>query len=163
MKDFVAIDFETANYKRSSICSVGIVIVRNGEICDSFYDLVSPNPNYFIQQTIQVHGLTKADTVDADKFPTVWKRIIDKIEGLPLVAHNSPFDSSCLKAAYELYEMEYPNFEFYCTLKAARKKLPFLENHQLPTVAKYVGYDLTQHHNALADAEACAHIAMELL
>ena len=37
MKDFAAIDFETANNERSSVCSVGIVIVRNGEIVDSFY------------------------------------------------------------------------------------------------------------------------------
>ena len=31
-----AIDFETANNERSSVCSVGIVIVRDGEIVDSF-------------------------------------------------------------------------------------------------------------------------------
>lgn len=31
MKDFAAIDFETANGKRTSVCSVGIVIVRNGK------------------------------------------------------------------------------------------------------------------------------------
>lgn len=36
-------------------------------------------------------------------------------------------------------------------------------NHQLLTVAAYCGYNLTQHHNALADAEACAWIARELL
>ncbi len=28
MQDFVAIDFETANGRRSSVCSVGIVVVR---------------------------------------------------------------------------------------------------------------------------------------
>ena len=32
MKDFAAIDFETANQQRTSVCSVGIVIVRDGEI-----------------------------------------------------------------------------------------------------------------------------------
>ena len=32
MKDFAAIDFETANNERSSVCSVGIAIVRNGEM-----------------------------------------------------------------------------------------------------------------------------------
>ena len=31
MKDFVAIDFESANDQHGSICSVGIVIVKNGE------------------------------------------------------------------------------------------------------------------------------------
>lgn len=35
MKDFAAIDFETANNQRSSVCSVGIVIVRDGEITDT--------------------------------------------------------------------------------------------------------------------------------
>ena len=47
MKNFVAIDFETANGKRSSICSVGAAIVKNGEIVDSFYSLVKPTPNYY--------------------------------------------------------------------------------------------------------------------
>ena len=47
MKDFAAIDFETANNERSSVCSVGIVIVRNGEIVDTFYSLIQPEPNYY--------------------------------------------------------------------------------------------------------------------
>ena len=46
MKDFAAIDFETANGQRCSVCSVGIVIVRNGEIVDRFYSLIRPTPNY---------------------------------------------------------------------------------------------------------------------
>ena len=32
MQDFAAIDFETANNERSSVCSVGVVIVKNGEM-----------------------------------------------------------------------------------------------------------------------------------
>ena len=47
MKDFVAIDFETANGQRSSVCSVGIVIVQGGEMVDSFYALIKPIPNYY--------------------------------------------------------------------------------------------------------------------
>ncbi len=43
MKDFAAIDFETANSERSSVCSVGVVIVRNNEIVDSFYSLINPD------------------------------------------------------------------------------------------------------------------------
>lgn len=34
MKNFAAIDFETANQQRTSVCSVGIVIVMDGEIVD---------------------------------------------------------------------------------------------------------------------------------
>ena len=36
MKDFAAIDFETANGNRSSVCSVGLVIVRDGRVTDRF-------------------------------------------------------------------------------------------------------------------------------
>ena len=32
MNDFAAIDFETANGQRSSVCSVGVVVVRGGEL-----------------------------------------------------------------------------------------------------------------------------------
>lgn len=47
MKNFAAIDFETANQQRTSVCSVGIVIVRDGEIVDSYYSLIKPEPEYF--------------------------------------------------------------------------------------------------------------------
>ena len=45
MKDFAAIDFETANSERTSVCSVGVVVVRGGEIADTFYSLIQPEPN----------------------------------------------------------------------------------------------------------------------
>ena len=137
MKDFAAIDFETANNERSSVCSVGIVIVRNGEIVDTFYSLIQPEPNYYNYWCSQVHGLCHEDTDDAPVFPKVWAQIEPLIEGLPLVAHNKPFDEGCL--------------------------LPDLENHQLQTVAAACGYTLEDHHHALADAEACAWIAKEIL
>ena len=162
MKEFAAIDFETANGKRSSVCSVGIVIVRDGEIVDRFYSLIRPRPNYYTQWTTQIHGLDHYDTDYEDNFPEVWAKISSRIEGLPLVAHNKPFDESCLKAVFMEYGMEYPNYEFHCTLAASRRCLK-LPNHQLHTVAAACGYDLANHHHALADAEACAAIALKLL
>ena len=102
MKDFAAIDFETANNERSSVCSVGIVIVRNGEIVDTFYSLIQPEPNYYNYWCSQVHGLCYEDTNDAPVFPKVWAQIEPMIEGLPLVAHNKPFDEGCLKAVCRL-------------------------------------------------------------
>lgn len=163
MKDFAAIDFETANSERSSVCSVGIVIVKNGVIKDTFYSLVNPEPNYYNYFCTQVHGLTQKDTENAPSFPEVWKQIEPLIDGLPLVAHNARFDSSCLKAVFRTYQMDYPNYVFYDTLSKSRQVLPGLENHKLPTVAKACGYNLKSHHHALADAEACAWIAREIL
>ena len=162
MKDFAAIDFETANGRRSSVCSVGIVIVRGGEIVDRFYSLIQPSPNYYTEWTTEVHGLTREDTEGQPRFPEVWAQLCDRIADLPLVAHNSPFDEACLRAVFAEFDMEYPEYEFHCTLAASRRCLK-LPNHQLHTVSAVCGYDLEKHHHALADAEACAAIALKLL
>ncbi len=105
MQDFAAIDFETANGRRSSVCSVGIVIVRGGEIVDKFYSLIQPTPNYYTYWTTEVHGLTRLDTDGQPTFPEVWAQIEERIKGLPLVAHNRPFDESCLRAVFSEYDM----------------------------------------------------------
>lgn len=163
MQDFAAIDFETANSTRSSVCSVGIVIVRQGAIVERIHRLIRPNPNYYIWQTTAVHGMTAADTDDADDFPAIWAEIAPKIVGLPLIAHNSPFDEGCLKAVHDAYHLPYPDYSFHCTCKASRQSFGRnLPNHQLHTVAAHCGFRLDNHHHALADAEACAAIALRL-
>lgn len=163
LRDFAAIDFETANEQFSSVCSVGIVIVRNGIIVERIYSLIQPEPNYYTFQNSKVHGLTNEDTDSAPVFPVVWQQIAPLIERIPLVAHNKGFDEACLKAVFRTYQMDYPDYVFYCTLAASRRQLRHLPNHRLPTVAEDCGFILTEHHNALADAEACAEIAMMLL
>ena len=161
MKDFAAIDFETANGARSSVCSVGIVIVRDGEITDKFYSLIRPYPNYYTFWTTAIHGLDHNDTDYEENFPEVWAKISEKLKGLPLVAHNKRFDEGCLKSVFKVYGMEYPGYEFHCTLTASRKCLK-LPNHKLNTVAAACGYDLEHHHHALADAEAAGVICMHI-
>ncbi|WP_417008511.1 3'-5' exonuclease [Bacteroides congonensis] len=164
MRNFAAIDFETANGKRTSVCSVGVVIVRDGKIVNKIYRLIRPTPNYYTQWTTAIHGLTYDDTIEAEDFPDVWAEIKPLIDGLPLVAHNSPFDEGCLRAVHELYDMAYPNYKFYCTCRTSRKVFgKELPNHQLHTVAEQCGYNLENHHHALADAEACAQIAMQII
>jgi len=163
MTDFAAIDFETANHHLSSICSVGIVIVRDNQIVDKIYRLICPEPEWYSYWNSQVHGLTMEDTENEKVFQYVWNDIEPKIAGLPLVAHNSMFDEGCLRAAFRVYRMDYPDYKFHCTCRASKKRFgKLLPNHQLPTVAAYCGFDLINHHNALADAEACAVIALNV-
>ncbi len=164
MKSFAAIDFETANQCRSSVCSVGVVVVRDGKVSNSYYSLIRPVPDYYSYWNTRVHGLTLEDTESALGFPEVWAEVDKLISGLPLVAHNSPFDEGCLKAVFRAYGKTYPDYTFYCTCRASRRVLgKALPNHQLQTVARYCGYELENHHHALADAEACAMIALKIL
>lgn len=163
MRDFVAIDFETANQHRTSICSVGLVVVKDGEIADKFYSLIQPEPNFYTYWNTKVHGITQADTENAQVFPLVWRKLEPLIMNLPLVAHNKAFDEGCLKAVFRTYCMDYPDYNFHCTLQSARRTVKNLPNYQLQTVAEYYGYILNNHHHALADAEACAWIAREII
>jgi len=162
--NFNCIYFETANEQRTSVCSVGVVLVRDDAIVDSFYSLIHPEPEYYQWFCRQVHGLGPEDTEDAPVFPEVWEKIEPLLEGYPMVAHNSLFDEGCLKEVFRVYRMDYPDYVFHDTLAASRKHFGrALPNHQLQTVAQACGFDLTRHHHALADAEACAWIARELL
>jgi len=168
LRDFVAIDFETANQYPCSVCSVGIVIVRDGEMVDSYYSLIHPEPDYYSYFCQRVHGLSAVDTDDAPVFPVVWEEIERRIaeafpddEPVPFVAHNARFDQGCLKAVFRVYQMDYPDYMFFDTLAASRRRFGrSIPNHQLHTVAAACGYDLEHHHHALADAEACAAIAL---
>ena len=79
IRDFIAIDFETANQQPSSVCSVGVVMVRNGQVADSFYSLIQPEPNYYNYWCQRVHGLSQCDTDDAPVFSKVWQQLEEKI------------------------------------------------------------------------------------
>lgn len=163
MERFATIDFETANWERTSVCSVGVVWVEKGMITDKFYSLIHPTPNYYSYRNTQVHGLTREDTDDEPAFPTVWREIAPMLKGIPLVAHNSVFDEGCLKAVHSLYEMPYPDYKFYCTYRLARKWFKGLTNYQLHTVSAHCGYHLENHHHALSDAEAATVIMQAIL
>lgn len=163
IEKFAAIDFETANWHRTSVCSVGVIVMNRGEVEDRFYSLIQPAPNFYCRRNTEIHGLSREDTEEAPAFPTVWREIVPMIKGIPLVAHNSMFDEGCLKAVHQLYEMNYPDYRFYCTYRLSRKLFKGLENYQLHTVSAFCGYELENHHHALADAEACGVIMRTIL
>lgn len=161
--DFAAIDFEAANAELTSACSMGVVIVHDDAIAEKFYSLIKPVPNYYDVFTTKVHGIRKKDTEHAETFPQVWYNISHMVQGMPMVAHGKSFDERVLKALHKYYHIKYPNFKFYCTHLGSEALVPEVENHKLQTVAKHFGYDIAKnHHNALADAEACAVIAMHI-
>ncbi len=71
MNTFVALDFETANQYRTSVCSIGLVFVENNNIVDTYYQLIKPSPNYYASFCTQIHGISQHDTQNAPLFPEV--------------------------------------------------------------------------------------------
>jgi DNA polymerase-3 subunit epsilon len=166
MNNFVAVDVETANNHATSICAIGAVKVVDGCIVDRFYELVKPEPEYYFRFFTQnIHGISRADTENARTFDRIWADLRAFIGPLPLVAHNKKFDESCIKATCRCYGIDYHEPPFYCTLEKARTTIPrsLCASFSLPHLANFFGIPFDNHHNALADAEACAKIAMALL
>ena len=117
-------------------------MVRDGQIVDSFYSLIQPEPNYYNYWCQRVHGISQSETGDAPVFSKVWQKLEERIvevyyEGqklddiryqiatLPFVAHNARFDEGCLKAVFRVYQMDYPDYRFYDTLTANTRVYPY--------------------------------------
>jgi len=159
--DFVAIDFETANYFRGSACAVGLAVVRNGSIIDSESRLIFQD--YFDPFCVSIHGITEKDVASAPMFPDVWDDIRAKIGDLPIVAHNAAFDTGVIRDALDDAFLPWPDLTYACTLVMGRRTYD-LSSYRLPFVAKAAGipFDPESHHKAESDAEAAARIMLDI-
>ena len=103
MLNFVAIDFETANYKSTSACAVGLAVVRKGEVAETYASLIKPEPFWFVPEFIDIHNIRPEDVKDSPDFGALWPELAKRIKGQKLLAHNAPFDRGVLKACLNFY------------------------------------------------------------
>lgn len=156
---FAALDFETANYSRSSACAVGLVKVMGGQIVRKEYRLINPQTYFRADFSENVHGITAEDVKDAPLFDAVWAELSPLLEDVEFIAaHNAPFDRSVLEACCAACQLTPPKQKFVCTLSIARQVWK-LKSAGLDRVCDYLGIEL-DHHHALSDALGCAHIAL---
>ena len=160
--NFVAIDFETANEKRNSACSLGITVVENNKIVEEKYWLIKPYEMRFEPMNIWIHGIKEEDVENEQTFKELWDEIRPYLDGKLVVAHNAAFDMSVLRKTLDSYNIPYPNLDYFCSMIMSRNFYPHLENSKLNTVNKYLGYEFN-HHNASADASACANIVLNII
>lgn len=160
--NFTAIDFETANAARSSACSVGLVIVRNGEVVDRFYSLIRPPTDEFNSFNVRRHRIRPEMVASAPRFADVYPLLLDRIHG-PVIAHNASFDISVLRACLNEYDIAPPTLDYYCSLRLSEAYWPDASSYQLKALTKHLGIPLANHHNAQEDADACAQLVLQAL
>lgn len=160
--DFTAIDFETANSSNASACAVGLVRVRDGRIVDKAGWLIRPPAGHdvFFELNVRIHGIRPEDVAGA----ATWGRQLADLAAFAgddiLVAHNAGFDMAVLKRACDATGDECPPYRYACSLQVARKVYR-LDSYRLPFVAAEAGFADFPHHNATADALACAHVMID--
>lgn len=160
--DFTAIDFETANPSPASACSVGLVRVRGGEVVATAGWLIRPPAGHdeFQEWNIKIHGIHPSDVESAATWSEQFDRLCDFAGADVLVAHNAGFDLKVLRTAAEVTGEVCPPYRSLCSLQVARKAYD-LDSYRLPVAAAAAGFAEFSHHDALADARACAQIVID--
>ena len=155
--NFVAIDFETANYSADSACAIGLVKVADDRIVDAVVHLIRPPTREFV--FTYIHGLTWRDVEESPTFGALWPTLAPLLKGADfLAAHNAPFDRGVLRACCATYGIAAPRIKFRCTVEIARRTWSIYPT-KLSNVCKELGIALN-HHEALSDAMACARIVL---
>ncbi len=163
MDDFIAIDVETANrYDRGSICQIGIVGHIGGEIKRLYSSLINPNCD-FSKNLINVHGITPEMVINAPSFSDAWQEIGSLLKEYPVIAHNASFDIGAILAAMKRCEIEPVDIKYACTLKLARiVYYRAFKSYTLNNLCDALDIQLSRHHDASADAEACALLLLRM-
>lgn len=160
--DFTAIDFETANGSAASACQVGLARVRDGRVVATAGWLIRPPAGHdaFNEWNTRIHGITADDVRVAPDWSTQLPRLRDFVGGDVLVAHNASFDTRVLRAACEATGDDLDAFAYLCSLQVARRVYD-LPSYKLPAAAAAAGHAAFAHHDAAADALACAQIVID--
>lgn len=164
MDSFIAIDYETANADYRSACSLGVSIVENGKVVETFESIIQPPKEFseFDPFNVMIHGITPTQIKGAPTFDYLWEKL-DKFNSkykVPFVCHFSGFDIRVTEALLKHYGISFQEIRFYDTYTIARKLWPQLINHKLNTLSENFKIELN-HHNAASDAQACALIALK--
>lgn len=160
-----ALDFETANNMRGSVCAVGVVTFSEGEEHECFSSLIRPHQDIYpgFWDFEHIHGITSADVWDAPEFPEVSDQVLSLLTEADLVVcHNAGFDISQLRYVMDMYHLPKPNFSYACTYRAAQRLIPDSPNYKLNTLANRLNISF-KHHDALDDARAAGRLMLHLL
>lgn len=160
--DYIAFDFETANRNRHSICSVGMVIVEDGEIVETVYEMINPEEEFDFHN-ISIHGISERDVERALTFPAFYEKIKQKIQNKLLIAHYMAFDGYALRDNIKRYGIEPVDNQLLCSYQLSKKLIPNLPSYGIKPLCQHFNLSLNQHHHALDDAKACAELMLYLI
>ena len=160
---FVVFDIETTGFSPTvnNIIEIGAVKISEGKIIDRFSTFVNPKEPipYRIEK---LTGINDSMVADAPYINDALTRFGRFCEGAVYVAHNANFDMSFIKAKEEACGIV-RQYSYVDTLGMARLLVPEIARYKLDNLCKFFKVSLENHHRAVDDAEATAHIFLKLL
>lgn len=156
IKDYICIDIENPNARGNSICSIGIIVVKDNKVINKIYSLINPEDRFDINNS-KITGLCYADVKNAPNFKEYWKEIFRLFEENIVVGHNIIYDLNVIAKSLDRYDIDMPKVNYYCTLNISKNVLN-LESYSLNNICQHLNIILDKHHNALEDSKATQEI-----
>lgn len=161
--DFISLDVETANADFGSICSIGLVHFRQGQVFHQLTILVDPEDS-FDSRNVAIHGITPDMVLGKPTMKQVLPIVAQQLENT-IVTHHSQFDRGALRRAAARYGLGDLDCNWMDTLKVARRTWrEFADNggYGLANLARSFGIAF-RHHDAAEDARAAGLIMLRAL
>lgn len=156
-REFVVFDTETSGMPPSGrLVEIGAIRVRGKTVVDRFQQLVFPE-SPIPEQVIAIHGIDDSMVAEAPTADTVVADFLRWVDKAPLFGHNVAFDARVLAGEAERFDLQLPNVQTYCTLRAARRLLK-RKSHALEALVDDLGLPRGLHHRAMEDAEHTLHL-----
>ncbi|MBR7181406.1 MAG: PHP domain-containing protein, partial [Clostridia bacterium] len=161
--EFVVFDIETTGLsnRTCAITEIGAVLVKNGEVLDTFNTFV--NPQMPIPEEItRLTSITDDMVKDAPLITEILPKFLDFVGDRLLIAHNADFDVGFIREAAKRQGIAF-NSPYLDTLALSRHLNTDLKNHKLDDLARYFDLGDFHHHRACDDAEILSRIFFAML
>lgn len=162
---YSVVDLETTGTsarRGDRIIQIGAVLVQDGKIINQFETKI--NPRTTIPRSIeQLTGIHNGDVRHAPLFEDVAGTIYSLLSGTIFVAHNVNFDFPFLNG--ELERAGYPELPIKAidTVTMSQILLPTAKSYRLRDLTASLDIEHDHPHSAVSDAEATAHLLVDLL
>lgn len=160
--NFLALDVETANADYSSICQIGIAEFKDGQVINTWNQLINPQTHFDLMNTM-IHGIGEIDVDGAPTFREFMSEIRIQLEGR-FVVHHMPFDRTAINRACENSDINVLDVEWVDTARVVRRTWEQFskKGYGLANMANFLNISFN-HHDALEDAITAGKILLKAL
>jgi DNA polymerase-3 subunit epsilon len=159
LTDFAAIDVETANEDRASICQIGVAIFEGGRLANQWKSYINPEDD-FSGINVSIHHITADMVCDQPTIAQIEGALRGLIGTRVLVCHTC-FDRLAIHQAFVRYRLSPPSWVWLDSARVARRAWDQFAHrgYGLQSVCAEIGYNFICH-DALEDAKAAAEVVL---
>lgn len=160
--DFIFFDLETTGTSiyKDKIIEIAAVLVKNGEIRDTYQTFVNPHQPLPPKIT-ELTGITNEMVNGGIEEDEAVEGLLDFIGDTIIVAHNAEFDTGFLRRWFKEKNREF-NYPYIDTLPLARAVVPEIGRYNMGRLCSFFKIKNDHAHRAIDDSIASAKVLLKL-